>query len=272
MLKKIIEDYGVIKIVDVGAMEIENDKIPYSSLSSEYKCTITGFEPDKQECDKLNKNGNKTIPAYVGDGTEKTFNHCNFNMTSSFFEPNTPLLNGFNNLENLTRVVSREKVQTVRLDDVISDADYLKIDVQGAEVDVFSGADRLLNEITVVHTEVCFVPLYKEQPLFAEIDQSLRKKGFLFHKFGNFCGRTLKPLLVGDNPNRSLSQVLWVDAIYIRDFTRFNELSAEKLLKLAIILDEAYKSYDFAYLALAYYDRKTGSELSKKYQTLLLEK
>jgi FkbM family methyltransferase len=269
-LKKIC-DYKTIEVIDVGAMDIQGVPTIYSQLDN---YNLTGFEPDEKECQKLNGiYGKKFFPVYVGDGEDRMFHHCNYNMTSSFFEPNTDFLEMFNYLAEVTTVVSTEKIKTTRLDDIIDDADYLKIDVQGAELDVFRGADKLLDKINIINTEVCFVPLYKGQPLFAEIDQALRKKGFMFHRFAsiNLMGRTLKPLIVNKDENFSLSQKMWTDAIYIRDLRKFDEIPADKLLKLAAILNDVYLSLDFAHLALVYYDQKTGTNLAVKYLKLLQE-
>ena len=257
-----------ILILDIGAMHIEGDKNVYDRISGMSK--VFGFEPDKTECDKLNRMGGdgKYFPYYIGDGTTGTFRNCNANMTSSFFEPNTDLLKKFQCLEEFTQVKNRTEEQTMQLDSLenVAKADYLKVDAQGSEVDIFSGADKLLtDEIVLVHTEVCFIPLYTGQPLFAEIDQSLRSKGFLFHKFAGMCGRSFKPMRMKP-PTKYISQMLWTDAVYVKNFMDFDSLPDSKLMKLAIILHDVYQSYDMANLALEAYDKKQGSELARFYQ------
>ena len=196
-------------------------------------------------------------------------------MTSSFYEPDMNLLGKFQCLVELTNVESRTDEQTKRLDffEELVDADYLKVDAQGSEVDIFNGAEKLLtNSILVVHTEVCFVPLYKNQPLFAEIDQALRKKGFLFHRFTGISGRPFKPMYIKGKPQSPISQMMWTDAIYVKNFMEFDLLSDSKLLKLAIILHDVYQSYDMANLALEVYDKKNDSELATYYKNSFARK
>jgi hypothetical protein len=88
---------------------------------------------------------------------------------------------------------------------------------------VYRGAEQILKNVLVIHTEVEFVPMYKNQPLFADIDAHLRERGFAFHRMG-VAGRAFKPLIANNNPNMMLSQMLWADAIYIRDFMDFDRL------------------------------------------------
>src|SRR5262249_46286712 len=157
-------------------------------------------------------------------------------------------------------VVRRVDLQTVRLDDLpeAREADFLKLDVQGAELDILLGAPATLSHVLAVHTEVEFVPLYRNQPLFPDVDQELRRRGFYFHRFHGLAGRPLKPLVKDNNPSLSMGQVLWADAVYVRDPQRLCELAPPALLKLAAITHEIYASYDYAAAVLEAYDRRTG--------------
>ena len=258
-----------LKIVDVGAMSLGDDSDVYSPLAAATPCDVYGFEPGGDEVTKLNasaKPGRHYLPYFIGDGSARTFYQCNANMTSSLFEPNTSLLAKFQNLEELTRVVKTSEVETKRLDDIpeLEGTDFLKTDVQGAELMVFEGAARLLDHALVVHTEVQFVPLYKGVPLFGEIDIHLRSKGFSLHRMTQ-SGRTFKPLIFMNEINAALSQILWGDAVYVRDFMQFDALSGAALLKLAAILHETYRSVDLAAYALAAYDRQNASNLQQAY-------
>jgi FkbM family methyltransferase len=258
-----------IKIVDVGAMTLGDGTEPYARLLQAAPCDVIGFEPVAAELEKLNrkkKEGQHFLPYIIGDGSARTFYECNFPMTSSLFEPNTALLEKFQNLEELVRVVKTSQVATKRLDDIpeVKGTDFLKVDVQGGEMLVFCGATDLLKDALVIHTEVEFVMLYKGQPLFSDIDAFLRTRGFQFHRM-SITGRTFKPFVKNNDAAAATGQPLWGDALYVRDFMEFDHLAPLALLKLAVILHENYGSFDLAALALEAHDRQTGSRLQPAY-------
>ena len=258
-----------IKIVDVGAMSLGEGTEPYAALLKSTPCDLYGFEPVEAELKKLQataKPGHHFLPYFIGDGSSGTFHECNFPMTSSLFEPNTALLEKFNNLAELVRVQKSYPVQTKRLDDIpeMKATDMLKVDVQGAELLVFKGAAKVLETALVLHTEVEFVELYKNQPLFGDVDIYLRSMGFVLHQLQP-AGRAFKPLLANNDVNAMLSQFLWGDAIYVRDFMTFGKLPGPSLLKLATIMHTNYRSVDLAASALEAYDRQNGTKLQPTY-------
>lgn len=265
-----------ITIIDAGAMDLGHatEGNEHAPLLKRKIAKVIGFEPVKAECDKLNAkvaaSGSKTevyLPYAVGDGSRRTFHICNHAMTSSLYEPNTKLLKLFQNLEELVRVVKTEEMDTKRLDDLpeVAETDYLKLDIQGAELDVLKGATNLLKRVVVINTEVEFVPLYKGQPLFADVDTFLRSRGFLLHALPGCVGRAFKPMQNGRNVNNPFNQSLWAQVTYVKDFTRFHELEPEQLLRIAVIMHEVYRSADLASLALYHYDRKTKKGLWEVY-------
>ena len=135
---------------------------------------------------------------------------------------------------------------------------------------VLSGAPERLKSVLVVHTEVCFVQLYKSQPPFADIDVYMRAQGFLLHRILLPTGRTFKPLIFNNDVNAAMSQWLWGDAVYVRDFMAFETIPCVDLLKLAAILHENYGSFDLAAVALEAHDRMAGSGLQKRYIPMLV--
>jgi FkbM family methyltransferase len=265
-----------IQIIDIGAMDIGESQNPYERLLSADLACIIGFEPLEQECKKLNESSSENrrfLPYAVGDGTKKPFYITNTGMTSSLFKPNHDLTIKFQNLDELMQVIKTEEMQTVRLDDIteIIDTDFLKIDVQGAEKMILENAARVLTNTLVIQTEVEFVPLYENQPLFADVDRTLRDHGFEFHKFLGTAGRTFKPLYLKGNINAPISQMLWADAVYVKNFMELDKLSEQKLLKYAVIMHEVFRSLDLCHLVLTQYDRKTGMNLSQSYLNLINE-
>jgi hypothetical protein len=56
----------------------------------------------------------------------------------------------------------------------------LKVDVQGFEKSVFKGGKKTLKNTEIIISEVSFRQLYKDQPLFEEIQDLLRQESFAF--------------------------------------------------------------------------------------------
>jgi len=255
-----------IRIVDVGAMDVGD--APYARLTAALPCEVLGFEPVEEECRSLNaadRPGFRFLPYVIGDGSEQTFYECALAYNSSLLEPNPALLSRFTDFEQLFSVVETRPVRTRRLDDIPEAAgtDFLKMDVQGGELMVLQGAENMLRDVLVVHTEACFAPLYRNQPLFADLDQYLRSAGFAFHMFGYFGGYPFKPMRTTGKTLQN--QPLWCDVIYVRDYMTLDRLAPGQLLKLAAILHENYGTFGIPATALGEYDRKTGSALQPRY-------
>lgn len=81
----------------------------------------------------------------------------------------------------------------------------VKIDVQGGELGVIRGGQRVLAETRVVIVETSFRALYQGQPLFDEVHRSLQGLGFRYH--GSFHQ------LLAPTDRQPLEQ----DSIYIRE-------------------------------------------------------
>jgi FkbM family methyltransferase len=95
--------------------------------------------------------------------------------------------------------VERRQVKVCSLDsfcknEQIERIDLLKMDVQGGELGILQGAKQLLaqQKIAVIYSEVFFVPMYQNQPLFGEICAELAAYRYSFHYAYNFLfnGRT----------------------------------------------------------------------------------
>lgn len=277
----LIPEPPAMHIIDVGAMWLGENDLLYRNLLGRPGTRVIGFEPVQAECDKLNAMGRPDhvyLPYVIGDGARRTFHITNSVMTSSLYEPNTELLRNFPGIEQLTRVVKTLDVQTRRLDDIpeVERCDYLKLDVQGAELDVLRGADRLLAQAAVVQCEVEFVPMYKGQPLFAEVDAHLRSRGFLLNQLSRPTSSLIRPFAAvpGQKAGSASSgaQCLWADAVYVPDMTRLREQAPERLLRAAIALHEVFRHADMVAHLLLHHDHLTGSDLWSPYLSRLTGK
>jgi FkbM family methyltransferase len=54
----------------------------------------------------------------------------------------------------------------------------MKLDVQGAELDVLTGAEAILSSIDMIYCEASFVQLYEGQPLASDVTCYLARQGF----------------------------------------------------------------------------------------------
>jgi hypothetical protein len=186
---------------------------------------------------------------------------------TSLLTPNPAMLNLFHGFPDWGRVTSTMEIDTVRLDDIpeTADVEYIKIDIQGGELLALSNGQTRLAETLVIQTEVEFLPMYVGQPLFSEVEMFLRGHGFMLHRFFPSVSRVVRPLLVNNDIYAGLNQLVWADAIFVRDFTRLNALSDIQLLKMGRILHDCYQAFDLVLHLLTEHDRRTGSSLGEAY-------
>lgn len=209
-----------LRVVDVGAQSLGAGSHPYDPLRGVCELEIIGFDPLTERLqERIAAEGAERLtllPYAVGDGGTHTLYVNNDDATSSLFPLNDAHNALFNHLSTL-RTVRTERVMTRRLDDVLPEGmvDFLKLDVQGAELMVLHGAERTLSQTAVVHCEVEFSPIYLGQPLFADIQQHLVARGF-----------TLIDLLTSGRyhyltaSHRSAEdRLIWADAVFFRDTT-----------------------------------------------------
>lgn len=270
-----LTDAGVrIKVVNIGANPSDGHRPPYATMLEAGDADVVGFEPNRKALDELNaaKGPHETyLPHAIGDGGRHKLNICFAPGMTSLLTPNPEVLRLFHAFSAWGEVVSTEEVDTMRLDDVpeTAGAEMLKIDIQGAELMAMSHAEARLRDMLVIHTEVEFLPMYRDQPLFSDIDQFLRRHGFAFHKFDPTVSRIIAPLMLNNDLYAGMSQLLWADAIFVRDITRLDLLSDRQLLKMAAITHDCYQSIDLALRLLTEHDARTGTRMASLYLSRL---
>jgi FkbM family methyltransferase len=241
-------------IVDVGANPIDGDP-PYKAMLAAGLCEVTGFEPQAGALARLEKNKGpheRYLPYALADGTQRTLHVCELEGMTSLLVPDAAQLALFNLFPIWGAVKDRIPVTTRKLDDIaeITQLDFLKMDVQGAEQEVLAHGRAKLKDTVVIQTEVSFVPLYHGQPAFGEIDLMLRELGFLPHSVTGTKIWPLSPMVVGNEPNRGIRQLLETDMVYVRDFSKPENMTAEQWKHLALIAHHCYCSYDLALKAI----------------------
>ena len=258
-------------ILEIGALPLGGEKEPFHRLVELFPGSrIIAIELEEKLCEELNRTAPQGIsyfPEALGRLVEsRLLFQTRHQMCCSLFMPREELLRQYNNLE-VAMTESVTSIDTVSLDYFIErhdihDVDFVKIDIQGAELDVFKGGMNALANVVTIVTEVEFIPLYHNQPLFGDVCAFLTDHGLMFHKFLGMAGRSLRPLIIDNNPNFT-TQHMWSDAIFIRDILRLAPLSSEKLLKMGILC-YLYDSPDVTFRCFELYDQLNKTELSNR--------
>ena len=232
-----------IEIVDVGASNVSDKELPsYDSLLTNGLARLTGFEPNPAELAKLaTTEARRYLPYAIGTGTSVPFHITQSPGFCSTLKPNAKLNAAIHSFGPLTEVQSVEDMQTHRLDDLseITRVDFLKIDIQGGEIAAFKGGMTKLSQILCVQTEVAFVPIYENQPLFAQQDEILQSLGLRFfgmtsiHRYAfEGASRAIRKR----SRRTDIGQWVDADALYLRDFLTWDAMPLADLKRLFFVL------------------------------------
>jgi FkbM family methyltransferase len=225
------------------------------------KTSVLAFEPDAAECERLRTHyagsgwRDVTIePVGLAERTGTATLHVTTASTNSSLRPvHRPFVERYR--MDKFRPLSSEPVETTTLDDVLArygdspgHGDFVKLDTQGTEYEILTGASRTLSERTVaVLVEVWYCQVNDGQRLFSDIEGLMRGHGFSFYGAGmhyRSCKRLDKRrYLTRERP-------LWADAVFLKDplaggyvDVRLTERQAHLLFVCASLLE----FYDFAY-------------------------
>jgi FkbM family methyltransferase len=213
---------------------------------------VVGFEPDREECERLNalatEYSARYYPVALGErvGTATLYKTVDPG-SSSFLEPNTALASNFEYGQYL-KLTGTVEVQLTTLDTFCEERnvypDALKIDTQGTELAILSGGPQALGRTSIVELEVEFAPLYRDQPLFADVDVFLRSRGFVLLGIRRTYWRRLGG---ANSPSPLGGQLVHGDALYYHEATiRAADLSRPRFLSILLLLS-AYNQFDLVY-------------------------
>jgi FkbM family methyltransferase len=280
MLAALIRSEGIplsFTMLEVGSRPIDNRREPFYALLDHFPGSrILAFEPDAALCEDLGRRAPPGVsyhPVALGRRDERRrFYETVHPMCSSLYEPDERFATVFHDLD-VMRTARVSELDTIRLDRFreaqdLGPVDFIKIDVQGAELEIFEGGVRTLRDTLCTVCEVEFVPLYRDQPLFGDVDALLRRRGLAFHKFLGLAGRITKAWPSTSGATTSMQQ-MWADAVFVRDLLSAGTLGDTQLLKLAVLLD-LYDSRDVATYLLDAYDHRHGSMLASRYEAAFL--
>jgi FkbM family methyltransferase len=243
-----------LTLVDVGASG------GISSLWASHRryLRVIGFEPDIRAYKTLKNQQNRSM-RFFNIGLHRQQGDFSFYSTrsqecSSLLMPNRQLLDRFHNSQRL-EIVQKMKIKCRSLDEVLSEAaltdvDFIKLDTQGSELAILEGATKILaDSVFGLEIEVYFAELYKDQPLFADVDPFVRQRGF---DLIDICTTSWKHS-IDMSLGFAKGRVMWADTLYFRSPQKMREilknmddrLAFSKLLH-ALSVCQLYGFFDYA--------------------------
>src|SRR5262245_35004869 len=205
-------------LVDVGA----RGGLKPNWRVAERHLRVIGFEPDKSEHDRLTRGQADGPTTYFGVALNDRAGRVSLHVArdrglSSIYEPDREFLSTFPEAERFD-TVAVETVEADSLDNLlashgISGIDFMKVDTQGSELSVLQGARAALAASGLgVEVEAEFTAIYKDQPVFADVDGFMRSLGYqLFDLRPCYWKRA-----AGRDIGGPRGQIIWTDALYFK--------------------------------------------------------
>jgi FkbM family methyltransferase len=264
-----------IEIMDVGASAIAEVPI-YKVLLEKRMALLTAFDGDARQITAIENAYGKdfvtVLNYFLFDGGKHDVYLCApASGMSSLFKPKVEALSFFNGFSKFGEVQSIENIQTTRLDDIenVKSPDFLKMDVQGAELEIIKNGTNKLEDCLAIQLEVSYFNLYEKQPSFGEVDVYLRELGFIPHMFLDVKRWAIAPTIFNGNFRVPGNQLLESDVVYVKNPLSLAELNVIQLKKLAILAHYSFKSFDFCVRLLIELERREVCDVNSHKQYLL---
>jgi FkbM family methyltransferase len=175
--------------------------------------------------------------------------------SSSLLPINTSLFADFVAKSGM-EVVGKATITVDSLDRLLADKpalspDFLKIDVEGGELEVLKGANQALSTTVMgLKVETAFVELQVGRPLLWQIDEFLRDRGFVLFNVGrNYWIRDNRIYGYSSQP-----QLIWGDATYflgrehfLKRLSAINPGHRKNILTKFVVLLLRYGVHDYAW-------------------------
>lgn len=249
ILKKIFNNFfnskKSITLVDIGAQ---------GGLEPRWRgldgyINYCGVEPDSRSNIQLAKkvtNFNEyTIIPYAlwSSSKDLLLNQCRQPSASSIFKPNKVLLDKFPNADRFD-IQKTIQIQAKKLDEVFNgNVDFLKIDTQGAELEIIKGSVERLCHAIGLEVEVQFHKIYNDEPLFHDVSLFLEAQKFEFIDFIH-----LKRW--GRHKLDNRGQLIFADALFLRSPEFILEKDSLELCEKYIGICLIYNRFDYIKIIL----------------------
>ena len=264
-----------IEIMDVGASAIAEVPI-YKVLLEKRMALLTAFDGDARQIvtieNAYGKDFATVLNHFLFDGDKHDIYQCSPESgMSSLFKPKVEALSFFNGFSEFGKVESIENIQTIRLDDIenVKSPDFLKMDVQGAELEIIKNGTNKLKDCLAIQLEVSYFNLYEKQPSFGEVDVYLRELGFIPHMFLDVKRWVIAPTMFNGDIRVPGNQILESDVVYVKNPLSIAELNVIQLKKLAILAHYSFKSFDFCVRLLIELEGREVLDVNSHKQYLL---
>tara|TARA_B100000575_G_scaffold285259_1_gene280322 strand:+ start:267 stop:989 length:723 start_codon:yes stop_codon:yes gene_type:complete len=185
-LIKSLNNNNINSIIDVGA---NNGQFAEEIFKNGFNGYVLSFEPLKIEHSNLLDKKIK-MKKYNWEIAER----CGLGASEKKLEINISGMRQSSSILNISEIhtslypksanIDKEKISIFPLDNFYNKITNMKknilvkIDTQGYELEILKGAKKTLDYINAIYVEVSLVELYKNQPLFDEILDYVKKAGF----------------------------------------------------------------------------------------------
>lgn len=174
-----------VSYIDIGTRGgFQDDLAPIA-----FAVDAVGFEPEKKAYAEIEGRISgpwrkaRFLPyAIAGVSGRRTLSVPKDPVSTTLLTPDISIGKRFDKTQ-FYDVQQQIEVETLTLDDALAEVelasrDFLKIDIEGAELDVFNGAPETINDLLAVKTEVAFLAHRKDQPLAHHLADFFYDRGF----------------------------------------------------------------------------------------------
>lgn len=164
-------------VIDVGAYKGRWTNSIHRIFPDVELIMIEAQEDKKQVLESLTVPNKKIYISVLSDVQNKTVQFHKGKTGSSYYPENTDF------------EMDVKERQTERLDSLLEDEQLsnilLKLDVQGAELDVIEGATGILDSVSTIYLECSLIEYNEGAPLVEDVVNDLRERGFIPYSIGN---------------------------------------------------------------------------------------